>query len=183
MLKLVALILPLGLDTFAVSTALGLNRPSARHGLRISLLLTAFEASMPLVGLALGAPIGRAARDAAQYIAIALLISLGLFTLFASEAAEQQRLTRLSTSGPVAMLILGLSVSLDEIAIGFTFGLLRVPAIPALTLIAVQAFIAAQLGLRLGARMGERIREGAEKLAGVALTVLGLGLLVSRLVG
>jgi putative Mn2+ efflux pump MntP len=42
--------------------------------------------------------------------------------------------------------------------------------------------VAAQLGLRLGARLGERIREGSERLAGVALVVLGLALLAARLI-
>ena len=43
--------------------------------------------------------------------------------------------------------------------------------------------VAAQLGLRLGARLSERSRELAEKAVGVALAVLGIYLLVSRLVG
>ena len=48
-------------------------------------------------------------------------------------------------------------------------------------LIGAQAFLLTQLGLRLGARIGEGIREGAERLAGVALAGLGLVLLGERL--
>jgi hypothetical protein len=39
----------------------------------------------------------------------------------------------------------------------------------------------AQLGIRLGQRVGERIREGAERLAGVALALLGGVLLAEKL--
>jgi putative Mn2+ efflux pump MntP len=78
-------------------------------------------------------------------------------------------------------LLLGLSISLDELAIGFTIGLLRLPVALVIVLIACQAFIATQLGLRLGSHLGERLRELAETLAGLALTALALVLLVVRL--
>jgi putative Mn2+ efflux pump MntP len=77
--------------------------------------------------------------------------------------------------------LLGVSISLDELAIGFTLGLLRLPAAEVIALIAAQAFILTQLGLRLGHRLSERFREGSERLAGVALTALGLVLLAEKL--
>jgi putative Mn2+ efflux pump MntP len=48
-------------------------------------------------------------------------------------------------------------------------------------LVASQAFIVTQLGLRLGSRLSERTREDAERLAGVALTGLGVALLAEKL--
>jgi putative Mn2+ efflux pump MntP len=47
--------------------------------------------------------------------------------------------------------------------------------------IAVQAFVATQVGLRLGGRLGEGIRERAEWVAGVALILVAIVLLVLRL--
>ena len=47
--------------------------------------------------------------------------------------------------------------------------------------IAAQTLIVTQLKLRLGSRLGQRTREGAERLAGAALTVLGLVLLGEKL--
>ena len=175
MFRLLALTLPLALDTFAVSAALGISGLSQRRGLRIALLFTGFEALMPLVGLALGAPLGHAIGSAADYVAIALLVALGAYLLASRD--DEERLHTAASGRGLALLLLGLSVSLDELAIGFTFGLLRLPLVPALVVIAAQAFIAAQLGLRLGAHVGERIREASERLAGVALLALGLALL------
>lgn len=178
--KLVALVVPLGLDTFAVAAALGALGVSGRHRLRISLLFTAFEAGMPLIGLALGAPLGRALGDTADYIAIAVLLAFGLYTLLGPDD-DDERLSRLiQFDGPSAIL-LGVSISLDELAIGFTLGLLRLPAVLVIVLIAVQTFIVTQLGLRLGHRLSERLREGAQRLAGLALTVLALVLLAEKL--
>jgi putative Mn2+ efflux pump MntP len=81
----------------------------------------------------------------------------------------------------VGALLVGVSISLDELAIGFTLGLLRLPARLVIALIALQAFIVTQLGLRLGNRLSERLREGAERLAGAALAALGIVLLAEKL--
>jgi manganese efflux pump family protein len=180
--KLVALVLPLGLDTFAVAAALGSTGAAREQRTRIALLFTAFEAGMPLVGFALGAPLGRAIGVAADYLAIAVLIAFGTYTLVSSDEDEEERLRELSRLHGPAALLLGLSISLDELAIGFTFGLLKLPVVLAIVLIAVQAFVLTQLGLRLGHRLSESLREGAERLAGAALITLGVVLLVERAV-
>jgi putative Mn2+ efflux pump MntP len=71
--------------------------------------------------------------------------------------------------------------SLDELAIGFTLGLLGVPVVPYLLAIAAQTFVVSQLGFRLGASLSSRVREGAERLAGIALIALGAILLFEHL--
>jgi putative Mn2+ efflux pump MntP len=180
--KLIALVVPLGLDTFAVAAALGMLGTTGPQRLRISALFTAFEAGMPLVGLALGAPLGRAIGQTADYVAIGVLFAFGLYMLISSEEEqEQEKLARLAQASGPGVLLLGLSISLDELAIGFTLGLLRLPVGLVIALIAIQAFTMAQLGLRLGSRLSERLREAAERLAGLALVGLGVALLVDKL--
>jgi putative Mn2+ efflux pump MntP len=179
--KMIALVLPLGLDTFAVAAALGMIGTAPTTRLRISVLFTAFEAGMPLLGLALGVPLGHAIGKTADYIAIGVLLAFGLYTLAASEEHEQQKLAQLAQARGRGALLLGLSISLDELAIGFTLGLLRLPAAVVIALIALQAFIVTQLGLRLGNRLSEHLREAAERLAGLALTGLAIALLAQKL--
>lgn len=179
-LKLAALVVPLGLDTFGVAVALGLAGLPHDKRLRISLLFAGFEAVMPLIGVALGAPLGHAIGSAADYIAAALIIALGIYMLFA-ENDQPDRLLSLTRSGLFGAVALGVSISLDELAIGFSAGLLRLP-IPALVIaVAAQAFIATQIGISIGARVGAGTREATEKLAGVALIALGAILLVTQL--
>ncbi len=58
LLKLLAFTLPLCLDTFAVAFAvLGEMRLTRAQRIRVIVLLIAFEAGMPLAGMALGAPL------------------------------------------------------------------------------------------------------------------------------
>ena len=179
--KLLALVLPLGLDSFAVAAAIGMAGVTPRGRARVSALFVAFEAGMPLVGLALGAPLGHAVGSAADFIAIAVLLVFGLHTLLASQEDEEDRVRRLTQLRGRGAILLGVSISLDELAIGFTLGLLRLPVALVIALIAVQTLVVTQLGLRLGARVSERLREGAERVAGVALTALAVALLAEKL--
>src|SRR6266571_7997193 len=72
----------------------------------------------------------------------------------------------------------GVSISLDELAIGFTVGLLHLSLWLAIVLIGTQAFLFAQLGLRLGAHLNKTLRERSEQLAGLALIALAVLLVV-----
>jgi len=146
-----------------------------RHRLRVSLVMSCFEMAMPVVGLLLGHALGHLVGGAAVYVAIAVLAALGAWMLL-HEEDEGEAVERLAAGGGIALLTLGLSISLDELAIGFTIGLLHISLWLAIVVIGAQAFLFAQLGLRLGARLNERLRERAEQVAGLAL--LGLALLL-----
>ena len=175
MLRLLLFVLPLGLDTFAVSAALGMQRPQERDRLRISLVMTGFETAMPLVGLALGRALGAVVGSAADYVAIVVLASVGVWMLV-HEDDESERASQLASARGIVLVAIGISISLDELAMGFTIGLLHLSIWLAVVLIGLQTIVVSQLGLRLGARISENARENTERLAGVAL--IGLAVLL-----
>ncbi|MBO0840654.1 MAG: manganese efflux pump, partial [Sciscionella sp.] len=178
-LKLLAFVLPLGLDSFAVAAAIGAAGPlAASTRWRITALFVVFEAGMPLLGLALGAPLARLIGPAANYVAAVAVIGIGAWMLFTGESDdEDDNAGRLLTAHGMALIGLGISISLDELAIGFSLGLTHLPLLAVITAIGGQALLAAQFGLLLGARIAERFREWAERLAGIVLIALGLFLL------
>jgi putative Mn2+ efflux pump MntP len=180
---LLALVLPLGLDTFAVATALGVVGVSPRRRLALGAIFAAFEGGMPLIGLLIGLELGDRIGGTAGYIAIAALALLGAYELFGDEEREEAIVGSLARAKGLVLVSAGLAVSLDELAIGFSFGLLNVPVVPAVVAIAVQAVIVSQLGFMLGSRIREEVREGAERIAGVVLIVVAVVLLVARLAG
>ena len=177
MLRLAALILPLSLDTFAVSAAIGASGIARSRRTRLALTVAAVQGLMPLLGVGVGAGAGRAAGSFSEPLAAVVLIAVGVFMLRADGGADVSGGAGL---GGFALVALCLSVSIDELAIGLTAGLLRVPILIACALIALQGFAAAQLGLRLGSRVGVAARENAERLAAVALIALGAALLLAR---
>ena len=182
-LKLIALVVPLGLDTFAVAAALGMSGLTRQDRIRVAVLFTGFEMGMPIVGIVLGAVAGHVAGTAADYLAIAISIALGVFMLWPrrDDRDESARVGLLARTRGLAAIGLGISISLDELAIGFALGLLRFPVLLVIVLIGIQTLVVTQAGLRLGSRIGEAVRERAEQLAGVVLGALGLVLLGQRL--
>ncbi len=179
--RLLAFVLPLGLDSFAVAAAIGATGTvTARLRWRIALLFLVFEAGMPLVGVAVGAPLAHAIGPAADYLAAAAVIGVGGWMLLGNDDREEHDAERLVSARGVVLIGLGISISLDELAIGFSLGLVRLPFIPVIVAIGVQAVLAAQLGIRIGRRIADRYRELAERAAGLALIGLGAYLIVEQ---
>jgi putative Mn2+ efflux pump MntP len=175
-LTIASLILPLALDTFVLGTALGAAGIATRERLRTSLILTAFEAGMPVIGFLAGSGLGIAVGGWATYAAALLLAAVGVLMLRpdGDEDDEERKLRLLESSRGWAVIALGLGISVDELAIGFGVGLLRLPFILLIGLIAVQAFVAAQLGMRLGSRLARNARTAAGRGAGLLLIVAAL---------
>jgi putative Mn2+ efflux pump MntP len=184
--RLLAFVLPLGLDSFAVAAAIGAaGAPSWRARLRISLIFMIFEAGMPLIGLAAGSGLARLIGDAADYAAAAAVIALGGWILVSArdDDDDDDAAVRLAAATGPAIIALGLSISMDELAIGFSLGLARLPVAPVIAAIAIQAVVASQLGLALGKVISERFRQHAEQVAGLALIALGGYLIAERAIG
>src|SRR5712692_1601572 len=115
-----------------------MTRLTLAQRVRFGLLFAAFEGGMPVIGLLVGAGLGRVIGGYSEYVAIVALAALGAYMLFGPDK-DGERVRRLVASTGTAMIVLGLSVSLDELAIGFGLGLLNVPIVPAIVLIAAQA--------------------------------------------
>ncbi len=188
--RLIPLILSLGLDTFALSTALGVAPLPARTRLHLALTFAAAEGVMPAVGLFLGRPLGDAIGGWAVYSAAVLLIGTGAWLLREgleddddddAPGGETAKIMSAATARGLPLVGIALSVSLDELAMGFSFGVLRVPVAPALVAIALQALVVSLGGQWIGQRVGAALGERAEVLAGAILCLLGAGFIVARI--
>jgi manganese efflux pump family protein len=180
-LKVVALIVPLSLDTFAVCTALGISGLTPAQRRRVSVLFPLLEGTAPLLGLGLGAALGAAIGSVADYAAIAVLAVLGV-AMALERGGEAERAERVGTAKGAAIVVLALTSAIDELTIGFVIGLLGLPLVPVLALILAQSILVTQLGLRLGGRVGPRLRDAGERAAGIALVAIAAALLVEKLV-
>jgi putative Mn2+ efflux pump MntP len=184
-LTIAVVVIPLAIDTFVLGTALGMAGLAPRERLRTSLVLSAFEAGMPVVGFLVGAGLGGIIGQWSDYVAAVVLASIGAWMLRPArgEDDEEQSVRLLESARGWTVIVMGLGISLDELAIGFGVGLLRLPLGLLVILIAVQAFLAAQLGLRLGSRLAEKTRAAAEKLAGALLVLAAVVVALEKLLG
>ena len=180
-LRIAAFVIPLGFDTFGVAVALGLL---GLHPLRPALLFALFETAMPLIGILVGRTVGLWFGALAIYIGAMILIGIGIHTL--RETLEHDHETALVSLESVrGILLAGLGISTDEIAMGFPLGALGLPIIAVLAAVAVQAFVVTVAGIVVGCRIGTALGRRASRVAGlaagVAFLALGGYLLVERI--
>ena len=214
MLHLLFFVLPLGLDTLGVSISLGMksHRLSTSNihtsgvqqpsWLASAILFSLAETLMPLIGLLIGYAASLIIINILHFIGPFLLIAVGLWELVEEirERLDKHKVYQAapvkSTVSPLApldkspawgqQLLLALSVSLDELAVGFSLGTVTIgrgisPLILCI-LIGLQGFIMTLLGLVLGRTLRSRLRvlkDWSELLSGVLLIGLGIWLLIT----
>jgi putative Mn2+ efflux pump MntP len=193
MLRVLLVVLPLGLDTFALSTVLGVLPLARGQRVRIAVVFAAAEGLMPAVGLLLGLPLGHALGQYANYVAGTVLIGIGGWVWWnqrreragAGDDDDEQaaKIMRAATASSWSLLGLALSISLDELAVGFSFGLLGLPLLPVLLLIALQALLVSLAGQWVGRHVGRWVGPYAEQLVGPVLCLLGAWFIVAELAG
>lgn len=159
---------PLGTDSAALCAGIGAReRLALRRRLTIAATLTTFEAGMPVVGVLLAGVVGDALGDAARIVGGILLAAFGLYLVRSSGDEEHA-----TPVGIGALLLAGLAVSIDEVAVGVSLGLSGINLPVLVSTIAVIVFSATMAGLALGDLLA-RHAELAGKLAGWLLVALG----------
>lgn len=183
LVKTVLFVLPLGLDVLSVSTALGTLGLTGWARWRVSLVLASCQIGAMLAGLVLGAELAAAIGEPADYVGAGVFIVLGAYLLVDRDTSEVERVRKRISENVLGLIVLGISISPDELAAGFGLGLSHVPVAAGFAAMALQGVIASQVGLWVGARLGERFREAAGGLAGIGLLLIGAYQLVEQLFG
>jgi manganese efflux pump family protein len=210
-LPLLLFILPLGLDTLGVSISLGIK--SRRDGIATgigkefrlpewlisAMLFSLAETFMPLFGLAIGYATSLIIDNIMHVVGPLILIGIGLWELLeeSQEYFKKKKLPGLNTFQNKApaeekfqwgrQLLLALSISLDELAIGFSLGTIAVSHLTVhpfviCILIGIQGFLMTLIGITLGRMLRTRLRnlkEWTEFLSAFLLIGLGIWLLVA----
>jgi len=182
---LIIILLSLALDTLAVAIGLGLAGLPRSRWLRVGVTFALFEGLAPIAGLLIGRHLIGFLGTMAVYVAGGILVLLGLMEIreTISDDDDDDRESALKSVEGRRLLLTGLSVSLDELAIGFSIGILKAPVAAAVAYIAGQAFVATFVGLFVGRRLGEKLGERAELAAGIVLLLLGIALVVEQAAG
>jgi putative Mn2+ efflux pump MntP len=174
----------LGLDTLAVAISLGVARLPRERWWRVAGVFASFEGGMPIIGLLIGAGLAGVLAEVAGYAAAVLLIGVGVRELReALSGDDDDDVAAAVTARGRPIVLTALAVSLDELAAGFSLGVLAVPVGPALLYVAAQAVAFTFLGLFLGERAGARLGARAALASAVLLIVLGIALLVGEILG
>jgi putative Mn2+ efflux pump MntP len=178
LLKMIILVLSLGIDTFLISSSLGILKTKGK--LKIAIVFACAEAIMPLIGLLIGKGAGILVGNWASLIGGILLLGVAAWLIFFEDEDEEEEKLERNLVG-WTLIMTAVSISLDELAVGFSIGFIGVPVALTIIFIALQAFIFTFLGLTFGSRFKRFLGEWSEKVAGIALGLLGFWIIIEAL--
>jgi putative Mn2+ efflux pump MntP len=176
-LELLLVALSLGLSNFAASVGIGTAGADAGTRLRLGVVFGLFETGMPILGLLAGHGLARDLGGAARWLGAGLLIATGAGTLVQGLRARTQP----AGSEPPGrggwrggrLLVTGLALSVDNLAVGFALGAYHVSLPLAVAVIGAVSVALSLLGLELGDRLGARAGERGGYLGGIVLIGVG----------
>ena len=169
--------LSIGLDNFGASMGIGLSSGlSQRLRLRIALVFGVFETLMPLLGLLLGQGLADHLGGHANVIGGLLLVLTGLYFVM-STLLKHEEITPVDLEPQWGKLLLaGLSISIDNLIVGFSLGTRQVPLAAAVITIGICSVSLSLLGLELGNRAGQKLGAYGEQIGGVVLILVGIAI-------
>jgi putative Mn2+ efflux pump MntP len=175
MIALLLVAASLGLSNFAAAVGIGVSGVDARTRLRVGIVFGLFETAMPLLGLLLGHGLAHILGHAARWIGAAVLIVTGLYALIQAYRHDGASADT-AAQGLGKLLISGLGLSIDNLAVGFALGTYHVALLTAAVLIGAVSVTMALTGLELGRLLGTRIGERGEALGGIVLVGVGIAI-------
>lgn len=176
MAALLLVALSLGLSNFAAAIGIGISGASARTRLKVGLIFGAYESGMPVAGLALGHGLAGTLGGAARWISAGLLIVTGAWSLAQAIRADPAGTAPAASQGTGQLLVTGLALSVDNLAVGFALGAFHVSLPVAIAIIGSVSIALSLAGLELGARIGTRAGRRGEVLGGLVLIAVGAGI-------
>jgi putative Mn2+ efflux pump MntP len=185
LISTVVLAFGLAMDAFAVSicTSITLTEIKFRYALKIALFFGLFQAIMPLIGWLAGISFRRLIGQIDHWIAFGLLGVIGGKMIVESFKIKKNQ-CEIRGSDPLNLyLLLGLSIatSIDALAAGVSFGVLKLNIWLVITIIGSITFVLSFLGTRIGKRLGCHFSSRVEMVGGIILIGIGIKILAEHL--
>ncbi|SNB70288.1 Putative Mn2+ efflux pump MntP [Arboricoccus pini] len=176
------LAISMSVDAFAVSVGRGaaIGRPRLGETLRTGIVFGVVETITPLVGWTAGVAASSFVQAVDHWIAFALLAAVGLHT-FLNALGDKKTVAPEKGRSLTVLLATAIGTSLDAMAVGVSLAFLDVNIAVIAIAIGVATFCMSSGGMLLGRLIGRHFGKVAEALAGIALVLLGVSVLVEHL--
>ncbi len=178
----VLLSLGLAADAFAVavSSGLAIKHMNVNKALKIALFFGGFQALMPLIGWSAGISFSFWITPIDHWIAFGLLSFIGGRMIYESLQSEEcaPKFNPLDTG---TLITLSVATSIDALAVGIGFAVLKDSIIPAVTAIGFITFSVVFSGVFIGHKCGNLFGKKIELIGGLILMAIGSNILWSHL--
>jgi putative Mn2+ efflux pump MntP len=182
LLEIIGIGLALSMDAFSVAVVNGgiIRDLKFAHAFRIAFSFGLFQAVMPVVGWAAGLVFVDYIERIDHWIAFGLLAVIGGKMIWESrhtggECPENWNCLRTPT-----LLLLSFATSIDALAVGLSYSILRVQIVVPVVIIGCVTFVVCIAGVYIGKRIGHFFESKLELAGGLILVGIGIKILLEH---
>ncbi|HPC85979.1 MAG TPA: manganese efflux pump MntP family protein [Smithellaceae bacterium] len=172
----------LGVDAFSVAIGIGSthHKKSWPPVLRLSFAFGLFQFLMPLIGWLAGSTVVGLIQSFDHWVAFALLAVVGGKMIWEGFEAESDEEKEDRTRG-WPLFLLSIATSIDALAVGFSFSLLRMPIVFPAAMIGLVCFLMTAAGMLFGKTLASLFGKKVEILGGLVLIGIGVKILIEHM--
>lgn len=172
----------LGVDAFSVAIGIGASnvKKSWPPVLRLASAFGIFQFVMPIIGWLAGLTVVNIISDYDHWAAFALLAYVGVKMIREAFQEEKDEEKTDRTTG-MPLLLLSIATSIDALAVGFSFSLLKTPIMLPAIIIGMVCFTMTVIGMFFGKGLAKLFGKKVEIFGGVVLIAIGVKILIDHL--
>ncbi|WP_307903801.1 manganese efflux pump MntP [Haliovirga abyssi] len=169
----------LAMDAFAVSISSGIAIKNLKigHSIKIGSFFGVFQAIMPILGWLAGNSFVKYAGKYSRWVAFLLLLFIGGKMIYESFVIEESEAKK-DVLSMINLLLLAIATSIDALAVGVTFSLLKIDVMEPSVIIGIVTFFISVIGVYLGNKLGDLFGNKIEIIGGIILIGIGVKILV-----
>lgn len=175
LITLLMVAVAVGMDAFSLGIGIGISGVQLGTVLRISFTVGIFHVIMPLFGIVTGYYLSSLIGEVATFIGGFILCLLGINMLwnglFPMENGKKNEENKI---GHLSVLLFSLSVSMDALSVGFSFGLFEVNKFFAVLIFGVVSMMMTGSGILLGRSAGDYVGSYGIVIGGIILLIFGI---------
>jgi manganese efflux pump family protein len=171
----------LGVDAFSVAIGIGAtnDKKSWVPVLRLAVAFGLFQFVMPIIGWLAGQTVVEIIASFDHWIAFALLALVGGKMIWEGFEKESDEKKADQTRG-WPLLLLSIATSIDALAVGFSFSILKNPILFPAVIIGIVCFIMTIIGMIFGKVLAKIFGKKVEIFGGLVLIAIGVKILIDH---
>lgn len=172
----------LSMDAFAVSIANGLskNNMNVFWTIATGVCFGLFQGIMPTLGFALGSTFEKYITALDHIIALVLLGYIGGKMLADGLKHDKNEILETADMKIGELLVQGVATSIDALAVGISFAVLKVNIVTSALFICCTTFLFGIAGVLIGKKFGDKLSNKAQIFGGLILIGIGLKIFISH---
>jgi putative Mn2+ efflux pump MntP len=156
------------------------NKKSWAPVLRLAAAFGLFQFAMPIAGWLAGLTVVNIIGGLDHLVAFALLAYVGCKLIWDALKKEEEKETNDQTKG-LPLLLLSIATSIDALAVGFSFSVLKEQILFPAVIIGIVCFLMTAVGMIFGKALARIFGKKVEIFGGIVLIGIGIKILIDHM--